>query len=285
MSFPRPDVTLINPTSRHITYRWHTGETFNEHGRVSERMVELTVTHSSHDKRYEADLHTVKVYEDGGTQRSFRLGDPERTVVNSSHTVRSAPAARYGRKALDVFAAAALVDLDDATHADVAAFQSLLPSPDSDYSHLEDPAEREWLTNVSPTDVAKNVHRIYDFMAEAGLPPESYVRELAFSKAAQALNIPYEVLYDAWLDERPVSLKDDITTDVESTMALSKQADSAERIHPLFLSYVSAVGGVAEEDATNFTDLLGDLRHFAHVRGIDFDAALHRSDLHFTHES
>lgn len=28
-----------------------------------------------------------------------------------------------------------------------------------DFSHLEDPAERDWLTNVAPLEVLRNAHR------------------------------------------------------------------------------------------------------------------------------
>jgi len=73
------------------------------------------------------------------------------------------------------------------------------------YAHLDDPAERDWLTNVTPEDVLGNAHRIYDFMRESGVPVDSYTRELAFEKAADALGIDYDVLYDAWLNETPVN--------------------------------------------------------------------------------
>jgi hypothetical protein len=75
-------------------------------------------------------------------------------------------------------------------------------------SHLSDPAEREWLTTVSPSDVVKNAHRIYEFMGEGGLPADSYTRELAFQKAETALGVPYDVLYNAWLDEQPVATEE-----------------------------------------------------------------------------
>jgi hypothetical protein len=74
------------------------------------------------------------------------------------------------------------------------------------FSWLDDPAEREWLTNISPADVAANAHRIYDFMQEEGMTPDSYTRELAFGKAAEALGISYDVLYDAWQNEQSVSI-------------------------------------------------------------------------------
>jgi hypothetical protein len=77
---------------------------------------------------------------------------------------------------------------------------------DPRYAHLSDPAERDWLTNVTPDDIRSNAHRIYDFMWENGsIPPDSYTRELAFEKAADALGIPYDVLYQAWMNEQPVA--------------------------------------------------------------------------------
>ncbi len=80
-----------------------------------------------------------------------------------------------------------------------------MPTIDPRYAHLSDPAEREWLTNVEPADVLANAHRIYDFMRENGIPVDSYTREMAFEKTAEALGIPYDTLYLAWRDERPVA--------------------------------------------------------------------------------
>lgn len=76
---------------------------------------------------------------------------------------------------------------------------------DARYAHLDDPAEREWLTNLSPSDVVTNAHRFYDFMDEQGVPSDSYTRELAFQKASEDLGIDYDVLYDAWLHEKEVT--------------------------------------------------------------------------------
>jgi hypothetical protein len=70
------------------------------------------------------------------------------------------------------------------------------------YAHLPI-AEREWLMNLFSV-VLNNAHRFYDFMTETGQPPDSYTRELAFTKAAEALDIDYDVLYDAWLNEKPI---------------------------------------------------------------------------------
>lgn len=72
------------------------------------------------------------------------------------------------------------------------------------YSFLDDPDERAWLTAVDPAAVRDNAHRFYDYMHECGLPAESFIRELAFTKASEALGIEYDVLYDAWLDQTPV---------------------------------------------------------------------------------
>lgn len=79
---------------------------------------------------------------------------------------------------------------------------------DRRFAHLSDPAEREWLSGVSPAVVRDNAHRIYEFMRDAGIPADSYTRELAFGKAAEDLGIDYDVLYDAWLHERPVTCTD-----------------------------------------------------------------------------
>lgn len=80
-----------------------------------------------------------------------------------------------------------------------------LTNAEPDYSFLDDPAERAWLIALSPTDVRDNAHRIYDFMNETGMPADSFTRELSFEKAAKALGIAYEVLYDAWMEERPLT--------------------------------------------------------------------------------
>ena len=70
-------------------------------------------------------------------------------------------------------------------------------------------SEWEWLDKVSPADVHANAHRMYDFMHETGQPAESVVREAAFAKAAEALGIDYDVLYLAWVNEKPASPIDD----------------------------------------------------------------------------
>lgn len=78
----------------------------------------------------------------------------------------------------------------------------------ADYSFLDDPAERDWLTKLDPADIVSNAHRFYDFMHDQGLPAESFLRELAFTKAAEALGLDYEVLYQAWLNETAVPGQD-----------------------------------------------------------------------------
>lgn len=74
----------------------------------------------------------------------------------------------------------------------------------SPYQFLNNPTEIKWLTEVEPADVKANAHRIYEYMAESGLPADSFTRELAFEKAAEALGIDYEVLYLAWINKIPV---------------------------------------------------------------------------------
>lgn len=73
------------------------------------------------------------------------------------------------------------------------------------YSYLDDPAEREWLIKLEPAAVRDNAHRFYDFMHDNGLPAESLLRELAFDKASTALGLDYDVLYEAWLNEQPIT--------------------------------------------------------------------------------
>ena len=72
------------------------------------------------------------------------------------------------------------------------------------YDHLSDPAERAWLIEVDPAAIAANAHRFYAYLVECGLPEDSYTREMAFEKAASALGISYDALYEAWLWEKPI---------------------------------------------------------------------------------
>lgn len=73
-----------------------------------------------------------------------------------------------------------------------------------DLSTLTDETERDWLIGLRPEDVLRNAHRFYSFMSDQGIPSDSFTRELAFCKASQALGVDYDVLYDAWLNGRPV---------------------------------------------------------------------------------
>jgi hypothetical protein len=82
---------------------------------------------------------------------------------------------------------------------------TLGPAEDEPYAFLDDDAERAWLTNVDPAAVLANAHRAYEFMAEGGLSADSFIRELAFTKAADALGISYEVLYQAWILAEPIA--------------------------------------------------------------------------------
>lgn len=76
---------------------------------------------------------------------------------------------------------------------------------DTTIAGLDDPAEREWLTNVEPEAVRDNAHRIYDFMTEQGIPEDSWTRELAFTKASERLGLDYNAIYDAWMHQRPLT--------------------------------------------------------------------------------
>lgn len=73
------------------------------------------------------------------------------------------------------------------------------------YDWLDDPAERAFLTEVEPAEVLANAHRAYDWLTERGIAADSVIREAAFAKAAFALGIDYDDLYDAWLDRVPIS--------------------------------------------------------------------------------
>lgn len=72
------------------------------------------------------------------------------------------------------------------------------------YDFLDSPKEREWLTALEPQAVLDNAHRMYDWMTEQGIEQDSFLRELAFTKASEALGLDYDVLYQSWLDEIPV---------------------------------------------------------------------------------
>lgn len=59
---------------------------------------------------------------------------------------------------------------------------------------------------ATPQAIAANTGRIYDFMHEIGLAAESDTREALFAFAAAALGVDYDVFYDAWLDQLPVTV-------------------------------------------------------------------------------
>lgn len=74
----------------------------------------------------------------------------------------------------------------------------------TDYAFLDDPAERAWLISLDPADVLANAHRWYEWVAQFGGDlGDSFIRELAFTKASEALSVDYEVLYQAWLNGVP----------------------------------------------------------------------------------
>lgn len=75
---------------------------------------------------------------------------------------------------------------------------------DEAIASLSDPTEKAWLTGLEAEAVVRNAHRFYDFMDEQGQPSDSYTRELAFAKAAEHLGIAYDVLYNAWLGQKPL---------------------------------------------------------------------------------
>lgn len=78
----------------------------------------------------------------------------------------------------------------------------------TDYAFLDDPAEREWLISLDVAAIRDNAHRFYDFMHDEGLPADSFLRELAFTKASDALGIEYDVLYEAWLNQTAITTQE-----------------------------------------------------------------------------
>lgn len=71
------------------------------------------------------------------------------------------------------------------------------------YDFLDDAREREWLIGLDSKAVLANAHRIYDWMQEHGVDQDSFLRELAFTKASVELDLDYDVLYYAWLNQTP----------------------------------------------------------------------------------
>ena len=72
------------------------------------------------------------------------------------------------------------------------------------YDFLTDPAERAWLIGLDPEVIAAEAYRFYPFMREQGIDTDSFLRELAFTKAAEALGLDYDVLYDSWLMQKRI---------------------------------------------------------------------------------
>ena len=62
----------------------------------------------------------------------------------------------------------------------------------------------ESLGFATPEAIAANTGRIYEWMGEHGLSPDSWTREALFEFASASLGLPYDAFYDAWLDEVPV---------------------------------------------------------------------------------
>jgi hypothetical protein len=78
-------------------------------------------------------------------------------------------------------------------------------APQETYEFLDSVEEREFLIALDPKDVVANAHRWYEWVAQfGGYLGDSFIRELAFQKAADALGLDYEVLYTAWLDLTPI---------------------------------------------------------------------------------
>lgn len=57
-----------------------------------------------------------------------------------------------------------------------------------------------------PGAIVGNAHRIYDYMTEHNIGPDSVTREAAFEYAVADTGLDYETLYDAWLNETPIEL-------------------------------------------------------------------------------
>lgn len=55
-----------------------------------------------------------------------------------------------------------------------------------------------------PSAIVGQAHRIYDYMREHNIGPDSATREAAFAYAAADTGLDYNVLYDAWLDQKPI---------------------------------------------------------------------------------
>jgi len=65
--------------------------------------------------------------------------------------------------------------------------------------------EERQIKKLNKKEVAKNAHRIYEFLKEKGICQDSVCREYAFELTSRELNMPYETLYQAWLKKKPIS--------------------------------------------------------------------------------
>ncbi len=59
-------------------------------------------------------------------------------------------------------------------------------------------------TFATPQAVKENAHRIYDWLQENGVGPDSVVREEFFYWASDKLSIPYDSFYNAWLINKKI---------------------------------------------------------------------------------
>jgi hypothetical protein len=80
------------------------------------------------------------------------------------------------------------------------------------YPFLDSDIERQWLVNVLPEFVRDNAHRIYEVMVDAGIGAESFIRELAFTKAIHTVGPDFTPVVDrqrlyGWADWTPGSAR------------------------------------------------------------------------------
>jgi hypothetical protein len=89
--------------------------------------------------------------------------------------------------------------------------ERLSPSAEENLAYwtdLEGMTRIERVRQLTPGAIADNAGRIYDWMREVGLAPDSATREALFAFAAEKFGVDYDVFYDAWLEERPADLKE-----------------------------------------------------------------------------
>lgn len=55
-----------------------------------------------------------------------------------------------------------------------------------------------------PHAIVGNAHRIYDYMAQHNIGPDSWTRETLFEYAAADTGLDYETFYQAWITETPI---------------------------------------------------------------------------------